>query len=51
MAPYKPQPNLGESFIGMCMLVWMSIAVGPWWIGPLLLVGGFLVNLRAASRS
>lgn len=35
----------GDAIVVLGLAVWMSVAVGPWWVGVALFVAGFLVNL------
>ena len=35
----------GGKLIVMAMLVWLSVSVGPWWVGLILFLGGLVVNL------
>lgn len=37
--------QLGDGFICFSMLIWLSYSVGPWWLGVVLFVVGFLLNL------
>jgi hypothetical protein len=35
----------GEGIITLGILIWMSVSVGPWWIGLVLFMGGMILNL------
>jgi hypothetical protein len=37
--------KLGDAMLALALLVWMSLSVGPWWVGLLLLVGAWALNL------
>jgi len=36
--------KLGDGLLCLAMLVWISIAVGPWWVGLLLFVSAGIIN-------
>ena len=38
----------GEKIITLGILVWMSVSVGPWWIGAILFLCGMILNLLVA---
>lgn len=40
----------GEAFLGLAVLVWLSIAVGPWWVGVVLFLVGLGLNLIPVKR-
>lgn len=37
--------HYGNGFIMLGLLVWMSVVTGPWWIGLILFLVGWIVNL------
>ncbi len=37
--------DLGGKFIALAMLLWLSVSVGPWWIGLILFLFGMIVSL------
>lgn len=37
--------NAGNGIVTLTMLVWMSVAVGPWWIGVIIFLCGMILNL------
>ncbi len=39
-----PEP-LGDGLLHLAVLVWVSVGVGPWWVGVVLFVGALAVNL------
>ena len=41
----KSGQDLGGRLIDLSVLVWLSISVGPWWVGVLLFMAGIIVNL------
>lgn len=40
--------DIGGGFLSTAVLVWVSVSVGPWWVGIILLLGGLCLNLAAA---
>ena len=41
---------IGDVFLDMALFVWVTAAVGPWWIGVVLFVCAFLLNIVGARR-
>lgn len=39
----------GEALVLLAVLVWLSVSVGPWWVGIAIFIAGSLAN-RSASR-
>jgi hypothetical protein len=37
--------NIGNNVIALAMLVWMSVSVGPWWVGVIIFLCGMVMNL------
>lgn len=37
--------SLGDVIIDLGVLVWVSVAVGPWWVGVGLFLVGWLANV------
>lgn len=35
----------GDKLVCFGLLIWMSVSVGPWWIGLILFLCGMVVNL------
>ncbi len=42
--------KFGDGLGIIAILVWLSIAVGPWWVGLAILAGVTVVNTIQASR-
>jgi len=36
--------KLGDGLLCLAMLIWLSVSVGPWWLGVALFVGAGFVN-------
>lgn len=36
----------GDGWLSLAMLVWLSLSVGPWWLGLLLFFLAWFVNYR-----
>lgn len=41
--------NIGDAVFALALLVWMSVSVGPWWIGVLIFLVAWVVNLLTPS--
>ena len=39
--------KLGDGIVIAGMLIWLSVSVGPWWVGLLLFAGAWVANLLA----
>ena len=37
--------KLGDGVVCLAMLVWLTVAVGPWWVGVTLFCGAMVLNL------
>lgn len=35
---------LGDGVLLLAMLIWLSVGVGPWWLGVVLFFGAMIVN-------
>ncbi len=40
--------DLGGKVMSLAMLVWLSVSVGPWWVGALVFLAGLVLNLLVA---
>lgn len=37
--------RLGDGLLFLALLVWMSVSVGPWWVGVMLFAGAYGINI------
>lgn len=42
--------TVGDGLAVVAILAWLSIAVGPWWLGPVILAGAELLNAYLRRR-
>ena len=40
----QSQLSPGDAFILFAMFLWLTIAVGPWWVGVILFFTSMLIN-------
>lgn len=42
--------KVGDELLLIALLVWLSVRVGPWWLGVVLFVAAWVVNLIFAYK-
>lgn len=40
--------DVGAHLLAFATFIWVTVAVGPWWLGALLLLAAICVNLAVA---
>jgi hypothetical protein len=43
-------PKLGDALLMLAMLVWLTVAVGPWWLGVGLFLAAWAINVWRQER-
>jgi len=41
--------HLGSRLLEFAILIWVSVSVGPWWLGVILYLAAWVVNLSATA--
>jgi hypothetical protein len=37
--------DIGGKSLGLAAVIWLSVSVGPWWLGIILFMAAWIVNL------
>ena len=40
----------GDGFIMLAVILWLSISVGPWWIGVMIIFVGWFINYLTKAK-